>query len=87
MEKTSYNRKCLAPLRGEWFVNQILTIPVQREVVLKSFKASKRSKITVNISFSSGLIQDYFSEGNIRNYTLHRATCWDQVETVQQADL
>ena len=55
------------PLRGEWFVNQILTIPIQREVVLKWLKASKRSTITVNISFSSGLIQHYLSEGNIRN--------------------
>ena len=51
---------------GEWFV-RILTIPIQGEVVLKWFKASKRSPITVNISFSSGLIQHYFSEGYIRN--------------------
>ena len=66
-EKRPSIEKCLAPLRGEWFVNQILIIPIQGEVVLKWFKASKRSTITVNISFSSGLIQDYFSEGNIRN--------------------
>ena len=59
--------KCLAALRGEWFLNQRLTIPVQGEVVLKWFKASKRSAITVNTSFSSGLIQHYLSEGNIRN--------------------
>ena len=52
---------------GEWFVNQILTIPIQGEVVLKWFKASKRSTITVNISFSSGLIQHDLSEGYIRN--------------------
>ena len=51
---------------GEWFV-RILTIPIQGEVVLKWFKASKRSPITVNISFSSGLIQHCFSEGYIRN--------------------
>ena len=60
---------------------------VQGEVVLKLFKTSKRSVITVNISFSSGLIQHYLSEGNIRNETLYQATCWDQVEAVQQADL
>ena len=60
---------------------------VQGEVVLKLFKTSKRSVITVNISFSSGLIQHYLSEGNIRNKTLYQATCWDQVEAVQQADL
>ena len=60
---------------------------VQGEVVLKLFKISKRSVITVNISFSSGLIQHYLSEGNIRNETLYQATCWDQVEAVQQADL
>ena len=52
---------------GGWFVNQILTVPIQGEVVLKRFKASKRSAITVNISFSSGLIQHYLSEGYIRN--------------------
>ena len=66
-EKRPKNRESLAPLRGEWFVNQILTIPIQGEVVLKWFKALKRSTITVNISFSSGLIQHYLSEGNIRN--------------------
>ena len=60
---------------------------VQGEVVLKLFKTSKRSVITVNISFSSGLIQHYLSEGNIRNETLYQATCWDQVEAVQQTDL
>ena len=60
---------------------------VQGEVVLKWFKASKRSVISVNISFSSGLIQHYLSEGNIRNETLYQATCWDQVEAVQQANL
>ena len=60
---------------------------VQGEVVLKLFKTSKRSVITVNISFPSGLIQHYLSEGNIRNETLYQATCWDQVEVVQQADL
>ena len=49
---------------------------VQGEVVLKWFKTSKRSVITVNISFH-----------NIRNETLYQATCWDQVEAVQQADL
>ena len=66
-EKRPKNRKSLAPLRGEWFVNQILTIPIQGEVVLKWIKASKRSTITINISFSSGLIQHYLSEGYIRN--------------------
>ena len=66
-EKRPRIEKCLGPLRWEWFVNQILTIPIQGEVVLKWFKASKRSTITVNISFSSGLIQHYLSEGNIRN--------------------
>ena len=60
---------------------------VQGEVVLKWFKTSKRSVITVNISFSSGLIQHYLSEGYIRNQTLYQATCWDKVEAVQQADL
>ena len=35
---------------GEWFVDQTLTSPVQGEVVLKWFNASKRSTITVNIS-------------------------------------
>ena len=66
-EKRPRIEKCLAPLRWEWFVNQILTVPVQGQVVLKWLKASKRSTITVNISFSSGLIQHYFSKGNIRN--------------------
>ena len=66
-EKRPRIEKCLAPLRGEWFVNQRLTISVQGEVVLKWFKASKRSASTVNISFSSGLMQHYLSEGNIRN--------------------
>ena len=41
-EKRPRIEKCLALLREEWFVNQILTIPVQGEVVLKWFKASKR---------------------------------------------
>ena len=66
-EKRPRIEKCLVPLRELWFVNQRLTISVQGEVVLKWFKASKRSAITVNISFSAGLIQHYLSEGNIRN--------------------
>ena len=60
-EKRPRIEKCLAPLREEWFVNQILTSPVQGEVILKWFKASKRSTITVNMSFPSGLIQHYLS--------------------------
>ena len=51
-EKRPRIENVLAPLRGEWFVKQILTIPIQGEVVLKGFKASKRSTITGNISFS-----------------------------------
>ena len=50
-EKGPRIEKCLAPLRWEWFVNQIVIFPVQGEVDLKWFKASKRSTITVNISF------------------------------------
>ena len=62
-EKRPRIEKCLAPLRGEWFINQTLTSPVQGEVIyiLKWFKASKRSTITVNMSFPSGLIQHYLS--------------------------
>ena len=65
--KNVLESKMFSTFEGEWFVNQILAIPVQGEVVLKWFKASKRSTITVNISFSSGLIQHYLSEGYIRN--------------------
>ena len=59
--KNVLESKMFSTFEGEWFVNQILAIPIQGDFVLKWFKASKRSTITGNISFSSGLIQHYLS--------------------------